>query len=249
MIESAEVDILMADSSSKIRDLQLRTLTAIDLTYRPGASTSFQRQNIVVEEYLEPLERATKAFGTMAFFVFPGILNFPPNARWGGVAKAHMDAAKEIRIMRDKVHFENLWEEYTTSAAVVRRLEKSVAAQENSIISLTFNATAKTARAGLELARGIGRGVERVVGKSLDNTRDVALKVGDVAMVVTQESGSTVRQGIKSGEKIVTNLTDEAGKTVRSGLYVWGIVAAAVAGLILLTFGPAVVQVARKKVG
>lgn len=240
-MDEKDVDIIMADTSSKIRDLQLRTLTAIDVAYRPGASTSLQRQNIVLEDYLIPLERATKGFNQMAFFVPPVLLTFPPNIRWGGVAKAHVETAKEIRILRDKVHSEGLWEEFQTGAAIVRRLEARVRAQE-SVLTQSFTAVEKLAKSGADMARGLGRGVERIVGKGLDNTRDVALKVGDVAEVVAKEGGATVRTGIETGGKVVNKLADEAGSTVRSGLYVWGFIALAVVTLGILIFAPALTK-------
>lgn len=234
-----EIDIIMADGSSKLRDLELRTLTAIDITFRPGAVKSLQREQVTLEEYVQPLERAANAFFSMAFWVPPFVL-VSPNVRWAGVANAHAEAAKEIADQYDKLRLQGLWDEYQTQAVIIKRLEREIAAKEASVTAVTFSAVEKIAKAGLDNARALGRGVERVTGLAITSSRDVALKAGDVAQTVTSEGAATVREGIKTGGAVITKVADKAASTVQAGLIVWGIAAVAALGLVMLFLAPAI---------
>lgn len=233
-----KLDTAMADESGKLRDGILQALTALDIAFRPGAVRSDQREWAAFDIYIEPLKKRANSFGAAAFFTFG--FGVSPNLRWAGIAKAHLDTAKELEAQWQKLRLESIWDEYTVQAGIIRRMERQIAAQEQGLIATTLSYVDKAALGGIQLARDLGRGVKEITGQTL-SVAEVALhEVGETSRTGIETIGEVTETGIEVTGDTIQDLGEKAASTVKAGLAIWGVVAAVAVVVVILVFAPAV---------
>lgn len=237
MMDQTKTALVMLDMSSKVRDLTMRANGAIDLAFLRGASDSLQRATVALEDYVIPAQDAAKSFASVCFMIFPGQV-VPPFLPFIPLAKGHIEVTDALYQRWLAGKSDQLREMIQEQGMAILRAQLKIKEQEANLLATTLTFVERAAINGLELARGVGRSLEKVGLKVLDVPITVAQEVGATARVGLEEVGETGRTVVETTGEVVTVGTQEVGKTVRKltdeaadvvnkGLLIWAGVAVA----------------------